>query len=61
MKTAETTPECSLAEHALCAGPAVIRRAGAPSWEAPLMTVTCDCLCHGGPAAARSKKRSGRR
>ena len=53
MKAAEATPECSLGEHAMCHGPAVIRRRGAASWEAPLMTVTCRCRCHSGARTAR--------
>lgn len=45
-RTAQTTPECEHGEHQWCRGPQVIRRRGAPDWEAPVMTVHCDCTCH---------------
>lgn len=48
MSQQEKTPECSLGEHALCSGPRTIRRPGAPSWEAPVMTIRCACPCHCG-------------
>ncbi|GAA5033249.1 hypothetical protein GCM10023335_76570 [Streptomyces siamensis] len=49
MKDPETTPECGLKEHAMCRGPQVLKRPGAPAWEAPLMTIRCECSCHGRP------------
>jgi hypothetical protein len=61
MSTAETTPECTLSEHAMCGGPAVIRRRGAPAWEAPLMTIKCGCHCHGGRATPSPADKDRRR
>jgi hypothetical protein len=46
VKAAEKTPECQHGMHQLCDGPGEIRREGAPSWEAPIMTVHCGCGCH---------------
>ena len=46
MTTVEKTPECEHGMHRYCSGPKVVRRDGAPAWEAPLMTLRCDCTCH---------------
>jgi hypothetical protein len=46
VKAAEKTPECEALMHRLCEGPGEIRREGAPSWEAPIMTIRCGCSCH---------------
>ena len=40
------SPECALKMHQLCTGPKVIRRKGAPAWEAPIATLRCGCGCH---------------
>lgn len=42
----EKTPECQHDMCRLCPGPGDVRREGAPAWEAPLMTIRCDCSCH---------------
>lgn len=47
MTALEKAPECAHDMHRYCSGPKVVRREGAPSWEAPLMTLRCDCPCHG--------------
>ncbi|MDH6213795.1 hypothetical protein M2283_001078 [Streptomyces pseudovenezuelae] len=43
----ESTPECHLKACSLCPGTKMIRRQGAPSWEAPIQTLRCGCVCHG--------------
>ncbi|MEV6174862.1 hypothetical protein AB0L99_42490 [Streptomyces sp. NPDC051954] len=47
MSATTFSPECTLQMHPLCAGPKTIRRKGAPAWEVPMLTLRCDCLCHG--------------
>ena len=47
MSVESSSPECTLLMHQLCAGPKVIRRKGAPAWEAPILTLRCGCSCHG--------------
>lgn len=47
MSTAGRAPECQQGVHRLCAGNRVIKREGAPAWEAPIMTLRCGCACHG--------------
>lgn len=46
---AQDAPECQTGMHRFCAGPKVIRRPGAPKWEAPIQTLRCGCACHRGP------------
>ncbi|SBT91391.1 hypothetical protein GA0115233_103023 [Streptomyces sp. DI166] len=43
---AEMSAECHRGMCRLCTGPKVIKRDGAPVWEAPIMTLRCDCRCH---------------
>lgn len=47
MSADEASPECKQRACRLCPGPRVIRRDGAPEWEAPIQTLRCGCLCHG--------------
>jgi hypothetical protein len=46
MSAEGSSPECTFQMHRFCAGPKVIRRQGAPSWETPILTLHCDCPCH---------------
>ncbi|MFM9811586.1 hypothetical protein ACKI16_24125 [Streptomyces scabiei] len=47
MTATQKAPECEQGMHQFCTGPGAIQREGAPAWEAPLMTLRCDCPCHG--------------
>lgn len=52
MKADEKTAECEHDFHQYCSGPKAVRRAGAPAWEPPLMTIRCGCDCHAKDGAA---------
>ncbi len=58
MKSAvDKSAECQTDMHHLCIGPKVIRRPGAPTWEAPIQTLRCGCTCHRGLVPERRSAR----